>query len=124
MDSNSEPLDVDNPTEIQESLLNKLKIDQYRAGSGEFCLIVSMHDGKVLYASPTLTDVLGFPADMWIGRSLIDFIHHKDRVAFANHITLRKYGYVRQCKEIWDVWNMYINSRCCWTNELKLHTGR
>lgn len=28
-----------------------------------------MYDGVVLYTTPSLTAVLGFPKDMWIGRS-------------------------------------------------------
>lgn len=46
-----------------------------------------MHDGVVLYTTPNLTNVLGFPQDMWLGRSFIDFVHPKDRVTFASHIT-------------------------------------
>lgn len=46
-----------------------------------------MHDGIVLYTTPTITEVLGFPRDMWLGRSFIDFIHPKDRSTFASQIT-------------------------------------
>ena len=46
-----------------------------------------MEDGVVVHLSPTITNVLGFPKDMWIGRSFIDFVHPKDRMAFASHIT-------------------------------------
>nr|UQF78880.1 period [Gampsocleis gratiosa] len=53
----------------------------------EFCTVISMHDGKVMYTTASITDVLGFPKDMWLGRSFIDFVHPKDRIAFANHIT-------------------------------------
>lgn len=49
--------------------------------------MVSLADGTVLYTTPHLTTVLGFPKDMWIGRSLINFMHPKDRIAFASHIT-------------------------------------
>lgn len=45
-----------------------------------------MHDGIVLYTTPTITDSLGFPRDMWLGRSFIDFIHPKDRTTFASQI--------------------------------------
>ncbi|CAH0745988.1 unnamed protein product [Diatraea saccharalis] len=66
---------------------------------GEFCIIlcvffqngfscvISMHDGVVMYTTPSLTATLGFPKDMWIGRSFIDFIHIKDRNTFASQIT-------------------------------------
>lgn len=53
----------------------------------ELGIIVSMEDGLVLYITPGLTDVLGYPKDMWIGRSLIDLIHPKHRASFAGHIT-------------------------------------
>ena len=45
-----------------------------------------MHDGIVLYTTPSI-NVLGFPRDMWLGRSFIDFVHPKDRATFASQIT-------------------------------------
>ncbi|XP_054273414.1 period circadian protein isoform X2 [Macrosteles quadrilineatus] len=53
----------------------------------EFCVVVSLSDGTVVCTSPNLTNVLGFPKDMWVGRSLINFLHPKDRIPFASHIT-------------------------------------
>lgn len=38
-----------------------------------------MHDGVILSTTTTLTESLGFPRDMWLGRSFIDFVHPKDR---------------------------------------------
>ncbi|XP_054729675.1 period circadian protein [Anastrepha obliqua] len=52
-----------------------------------FCCVISMHDGIVLFTTPSITDVLGFPRDMWLGRSFIDFVHPKDRATFASQIT-------------------------------------
>lgn len=52
-----------------------------------FCCVISMHDGVVLYTTPSITDVLGFPRGMWLGRSFIDFVHPKDRATFASQIT-------------------------------------
>lgn len=46
-----------------------------------------MYDGVVLYTTPSLTAVLGFPKDMWLGRSFIEFVHQKDREIFASQIT-------------------------------------
>jgi PAS fold len=40
-----------------------------------------------MYTTASLTEVLGFPKDMWLGRSFIDFVHPKDRISFASHIT-------------------------------------
>lgn len=52
-----------------------------------FCCIISMYDGVVLYTTPSLTAVLGFPKDMWLGRSFIDFVHPKDRETFSSQVT-------------------------------------
>ncbi|ALC49900.1 per [Drosophila busckii] len=52
-----------------------------------FCCVISMHDGVVLYTTPSISDILGFPRDMWLGRSFIDFVHQKDRATFASQIT-------------------------------------
>jgi PAS fold len=41
--------------------------------------VMSMHDGVVVYTTPSITNSLGFPRDMWLGRSFIDFVHPKDR---------------------------------------------
>lgn len=45
-----------------------------------------MHDGVVLFTSPTVTNSLGFPKDMWLGRTFMDFMHQKDRDTFTAHI--------------------------------------
>ncbi|XP_037914579.1 period circadian protein isoform X3 [Hermetia illucens] len=45
-----------------------------------------MHDGIVLFTTPSITDTLGFPRDMWLGRSFIDFVHPKDRTTFGSQI--------------------------------------
>lgn len=52
-----------------------------------FCCVISMYDGVVLYTTPNLTSVLGFPKDMWLGRSFIDFVHPKDRETFSSQVT-------------------------------------
>ncbi|CAH1129795.1 unnamed protein product [Ceutorhynchus assimilis] len=52
-----------------------------------FCCVISMYDGVVLYATPSLTPVLGFPTDMWLGHSFIDFVHPKDRETFSNKVS-------------------------------------
>ena len=41
----------------------------------------------VMYTTDTITNILGYPKDMWIGRSFIDFVHPKDRVTFTSQIT-------------------------------------
>lgn len=52
-----------------------------------FCCVISMYDGVVLYTTPSLTAALGFPKDMWLGRSFIDFVHPKDRDTFSSQVT-------------------------------------
>jgi period circadian protein len=54
---------------------------------GEFGVVVSMQDGLVVFTTSNITDVVGFPMDMWLGRSFIDFVHPKDCAAFTSHIT-------------------------------------
>ncbi|KAL3282597.1 hypothetical protein HHI36_005772 [Cryptolaemus montrouzieri] len=53
-----------------------------------FCCVISICDGVVLYTTPSLTSVLGFPKDMWLGRSFIDFVHPKDRETFSSQVTM------------------------------------
>nr|AAS49924.1 circadian clock protein period [Mamestra brassicae] len=60
--------------------------EQLRCKDGFSC-VISMHDGVIMYATSTLTTTLGFPKDMWIGRSFIDFVHPRDRNTFASQIT-------------------------------------
>jgi period circadian protein len=53
---------------------------------GEFCVVVSMQDDMVIFTTPTISDVVGFPKDMWLGRYFIDFVYPKHRAAFTSHI--------------------------------------
>ncbi|XP_039279633.1 period circadian protein isoform X4 [Nilaparvata lugens] len=53
----------------------------------QFMVVVSMQEGSVLYTTSNMTNVLGYPKDMWMGRSLFDFIHPKDRDALNKYIT-------------------------------------
>lgn len=46
-----------------------------------------MQDGVVLYTTPSITETLGYPRDMWLGKSFINFVHPKDRSTFASQIT-------------------------------------
>ena len=53
-----------------------------------FCVAVSMNTGLVVHTTPNLTAVLSYPRDMWIGRSLMDFVHTKDREFFITQVGL------------------------------------
>lgn len=72
--------------EKEVGVQNVVEADPAPSNSKEFNAIVSMKDGIVLYCTSNLTDVLGFPADMWLGRSFIDFVHMNDRSTFASYV--------------------------------------
>ncbi|XP_063546374.1 period circadian protein [Cydia strobilella] len=74
----------DNCSTPQPSMHTPTSKSVYSEG---FSCVISMHDGVVLYMSSTLTATLGFPKDMWIGRSFIDFVHPLDHNIFASKIT-------------------------------------
>lgn len=46
-----------------------------------------MHDGLIVNTSNSIHKSMGYPKDMWQGRSFIDFIHSKDRISFISHVT-------------------------------------
>ncbi|CAG9558553.1 unnamed protein product [Danaus chrysippus] len=52
-----------------------------------FSCVISMQDGVVMFTTSSIVTALGFPKDMWIGRSFIDFVHPRDRNTFASQIT-------------------------------------
>ena len=70
-----------------EQITKVLDKEQLSTAVGGFCAAVSLNDGMVLQTTPTITAVLGFPKDMWHGRSFIDFVHPMDRTTFTNKIT-------------------------------------
>ncbi|XP_029668598.1 period circadian protein [Formica exsecta] len=51
-----------------------------------FCAVISMHDGLVLYTTPSIVTALGYLKDAWIGRSFIDYVHPKDKNTLADQI--------------------------------------
>ncbi|XP_015432079.1 PREDICTED: period circadian protein [Dufourea novaeangliae] len=52
-----------------------------------FCAVISMHDGLVLYTTPSICTALAYPKDAWIGRSFIDYVHPRDKTTLADQIT-------------------------------------
>ena len=52
-----------------------------------FIAVISLHDGVVVYVTSSMKDQLGYLPEMWLGRSLLDFLHPKDRLTFTNQIT-------------------------------------
>ena len=57
-------------------------VDQAR-----FCVAVSLNDGLVQHTTNFCSNEMGYPADMWIGRSILDFIHIEDRDLFSSFVT-------------------------------------
>ncbi|XP_050729323.1 period circadian protein-like isoform X12 [Eriocheir sinensis] len=51
-----------------------------------FTVAISVQDGLVLQVSPAITDVLGFPKDMLIGQSFINFVYPKDSINLSSKI--------------------------------------
>nr|XP_012217078.1 PREDICTED: period circadian protein isoform X2 [Linepithema humile] len=52
-----------------------------------FCAVISMHDGLVLYTTPSICTALGYAKDAWIGRSFVDYVHLKDKITLADQIS-------------------------------------
>lgn len=52
-----------------------------------FGVVVSMDDGLIIHTSNSVSKNMGYPKDMWQGRSFIDFIHPKNRISFINYVT-------------------------------------
>ncbi|XP_059046218.1 period circadian protein isoform X2 [Achroia grisella] len=70
------------------NVMNLVSCKSTSSSSSEgFSCVISMDDGVVMYTTSSLTATLGFPKDMWIGRSFIDFLHPRDRNTFASQIT-------------------------------------
>jgi len=61
---------------------------QHEKNSGQgFCVAVSLLDGMVRQTTASLTNILGYPKDMWVGRSFINFVHPVDRETFIKQVT-------------------------------------
>ena len=80
-----------NETMVREQEQSSDKVLGLESGvaqeSDGFCVAVSMNNGMVVHTTPSLSTVLCYPKDMWIGRSLIDFVHPKDRDYFISQVT-------------------------------------
>ncbi|XP_055633275.1 period circadian protein isoform X2 [Toxorhynchites rutilus septentrionalis] len=65
---------------------------------GFYCVITE-YDSVVLYTTPGITHCIGFPKDMWLGRSFLDFVHPNDRASFARQITSKVSIPVGECNQ-------------------------
>lgn len=70
-----------------------------------FCVAVSLHDGLVMHTTCSLTSVLGYPKEMWVGRSFIDFIHQDDRETFSCQVTQNISLPLRSMSEVGKTYN-------------------
>ena len=51
-----------------------------------FCVAVSLQDGMVHHSTERISNILGYPKDMLIGRSFLKFLHPKDREVFIGQV--------------------------------------
>lgn len=52
-----------------------------------FSVVVSMNNGIVVNTSNNIYQSMGYPKNLWQGRSFIDFIHPEDRESFISYVT-------------------------------------
>merc|ERR1711936_499933 len=71
----------------QEKLNSSKDMDDDDADQARFCVAVSLNDGLVQHTTNFCSNEMGYPADMWIGRSILDFIHIEDRDLFSSFVT-------------------------------------
>jgi len=69
----------------QEQIAESMEPDD--ADQTRFCAAVSLNDGLVQHTTNFCSNEMGYPADMWIGRSILDFIHIEDRDLFSSFVT-------------------------------------
>ncbi|XP_073973608.1 period circadian regulator isoform X3 [Rhodnius prolixus] len=87
-DSEASPTEL--PYEVdQEEIISCLNAESssHEQEANELKMVVSMSDGLVVYTTSAISTMLGYPKDMWIGRSLIDFVHPRHSAYLAGHIT-------------------------------------
>lgn len=46
-----------------------------------------MHDGLVLYTTPSIYTILGYTKNAWVGQSFIGYVHPKDKATLIDQIT-------------------------------------
>ncbi|XP_043804127.1 period circadian protein isoform X3 [Apis laboriosa] len=78
----------DTVTDVEAGLASRTNpLDDSISQANEgFCAVISMHDGLVLYTTPSICTALGYLKDAWIGRSFIDYVHPKDKATLADQI--------------------------------------
>ncbi|XP_025416947.1 period circadian protein isoform X2 [Sipha flava] len=70
----------------QEMLLKEI-IESNEVHDDLFGVIVSMNDGLIINTSNSIQKNMGYPKDMYQGRSFVDLIHPNDRISFISYVT-------------------------------------
>lgn len=71
----------------EEEIRLKDMIDTDEVYDDKFGVVISMNDGLIINTSDSIYQSMGYPKNMWQGRSFIDFIHPKDRISFVSYVT-------------------------------------
>lgn len=71
----------------EEEVQLKEIIESNEILADSFGVVVSMNDGLIIHTSNSISENMGYPKDMWQGRSFIDFIHPKNRISFVSYVT-------------------------------------
>ncbi|XP_043517512.1 period circadian protein isoform X2 [Frieseomelitta varia] len=80
---------ADAVTDVEVGLPSRTNLldDSASQANEGFCAVISMHDGLVLYTTPSICTALGYSKDAWIGRSFINYVYPKDKATLADQIT-------------------------------------
>lgn len=71
----------------EEDIQLKEIIESDETHEDTFGVVVSMINGIIINTSDSIYQSMGYPKNMWQGRSFIDFIHPEDRKSFTNYVT-------------------------------------
>ncbi|CAG0892670.1 unnamed protein product [Darwinula stevensoni] len=62
-------------------------MDEDQSDDEKPCLVVSLEKLSVAYVNSMASDILGFPAEMLLGRRFLDFVYPKDQFIFTAELT-------------------------------------
>lgn len=82
-----DPLQLSSSDVAWDGSTKKRTLSESDEGEERFCVAVSLSDGLVQHTTHFCSTEMGFPENMWVGRSILDFIHIEDRESFSSHVT-------------------------------------